>query len=660
MINRRQLLRTSGGLAALSGLAALPGCSFFSTDAVDRGGDDSGGSLAADKEAPSLAAKVEAGDLPELAKRLPKQPMIVEPLDRIGQYGGTWNTAMVTQDDATWLSQAIAYEPLVRWTTEWTDSPGTEEILPNYCESFKELEGGSIFEFKLREGMRWSDGEPVTAEDYRFTYEDYNVYDELHPYGIYALWTNPVDEKPGKFEIVDDLTIRYVFNAPKPGFLNEQALNRVMVLPKHYLAEFHKLHNPDVEKLVKKEKLNDWLQLLENKLTPWTNPDLPTLNAWSLVKPLGEGSAVTAERNPYYWKTDPDGRQLPYIDKINCEVLLDTEVEVLKVVNGELDMQLRNFGTVRNKPVIARNQEKGNYRLIEVGPTGVNALVIGFNQTFGDKQLSKLHRNKDFRVGLSHAINRQKIIDTVYAGQGKPWQCAPLEGHPAFDEEFGTQFTAYDKDEANSRLDAAGLSKKDPDGIRLFQGKKLVVTLLTNAGMPDHVDALEMVKADWKVVGVDVQVQRVAETLYWERVAANQSPCSAWTGGNFDIRATQGSNHYYVPSNPERASIWGSSWVNWYRSKGTDGETPPPPVKKSLELFDELRATYDADGAIEVAKDILAIAKEQFVYIGICTPPPTFGVVSNAMINVPESFPGSGNYMAPGPSNTEQYFFDEG
>ncbi|HEY8456810.1 MAG TPA: ABC transporter substrate-binding protein, partial [Actinopolymorphaceae bacterium] len=641
--------------AAMLLTSSVAGCSFFETGAVRK--DEPQRGDVRGKEAPQLAALVKQGKLPPVEERLPKQPLVVRPLERVGVYGGTWHTAMITTEDASWLDNFIGYEPLVRWKPEWTGSPGTDEIIPGVAQSFEEADGGKSFVFKLREGMRWSDGEPLTVEDVRFCYEDVNVYEEMHPDGFYDLWLSPFKQNVAKFEQLDDLTFRFVFDEVKPGFLNELAANVTMVMPKHYLQKFHKKYNPDIDTLVKEENLSDWMQLFWAKLDRWNNEELPCLYPWKLVTPLGKGTVVVAERNPYYWKTDNQGRQLPYIDRIECEVLLDVEVEVLKIINGELDMQMRNFSTVRNKPVIARNQEKGNYRIFTVKATGVNNLVIGFNQTFPDEKKREVLANKNLRIGLSYAINRQKIIDTVYAGQGKPWQCAPLEGHPAYDEELGTQYTEYNVDLANEYLDRAGYTERNSEGIRLRpDGEPINIVVLVNSAMPDHVDALELIKQDWRKVGVELTISRLAEELYWERVEANRAEASTWTGGDFEIRATQGSNHYYLPSNPRGASRYGSTWAHWYRSNGAEGEEPPPPVKKQLELFDKMRGTYDPEEATEIAKQILEIAKDMFYYIGICTPAETYGIVKNNFHNVPDSMPGDVGYYPPGPTNPETYF----
>ena len=252
--------------------------------------------------------------------------------------------------------------------------------------------------------------------------------------------------------------------------------------------------------------------------------------------------------------------------------------------------------------------------------------------------------------------SRQRIIDTVYAGQTIPWQCAPLEGHPAYDEELGTQFTEYSEEKANEALDRAGYTETDGDGFRLAEGERIVLTVLVPATMNDHLDAFEMIKADWAAVGVEVNVTPLAETLYWERVEANQAELSTWTGGGFEIRATQGSNHYYVPSNPRGSSRYGHDWALWYR--GQSDKEPPEIIQHQLALFDEMRTTYDADEAIEMAREILEIAKDQFFYIGICTEADGYGIVKNNFgTNIPDEMPGDVGYQPPGPTNPEQYFF---
>ena len=126
-------------------------------------------------EAPALAAMVADGTLPPLEERLPVNPMVVEPVESIGQYGGTWHAGLRGGEDNAWIFRTIAYEPLVRWTRDWTG------IIPMWPSPGRSTTDATEFTFKLREGMKWSDGEPFTADDIMFWYEDVLMNEELTP-----------------------------------------------------------------------------------------------------------------------------------------------------------------------------------------------------------------------------------------------------------------------------------------------------------------------------------------------------------------------------------------------------------------------------------------------------------------------------------------------
>src|SRR5690606_11178419 len=150
----------------------------------------------------------------------------------------------------------------------------------------------------------------------------------------------------------------------------------------------------------------------------WQNPDTPTVTAWQITAAVGEAQTVTARRNPFYFKTDPDGNQLPYIDELVFETIESEETVLLKVTNGEI--HLDDFWdpfTLPNKPVFARNAESGGYRLIDVVPASMNQGVIALNLTHKNPVLREIFQNKDFRIGLSYAINRQEIVDAVFQRQ---------------------------------------------------------------------------------------------------------------------------------------------------------------------------------------------------------------------------------------------------
>ncbi len=118
------------------------------------------------KEATALADQVKAGKLPPVEQRLPKNPMVVQPTEQVGKYGGTWRTALIGGQDTAWLTRTIAYDYLVRWDPAW------KKVMPNIAESFEASPDAKSFTFKLREGMKWSDGQPFTADDVVFYVND--------------------------------------------------------------------------------------------------------------------------------------------------------------------------------------------------------------------------------------------------------------------------------------------------------------------------------------------------------------------------------------------------------------------------------------------------------------------------------------------------------
>src|SRR5690606_8038430 len=122
----------------------------------------------------------------------------------------------------------------------------------------------------------------------------------------------------------------------------------------------------------------------------WANPELPRLHAWRLVEPYGEGTRVRFERNPYYWKVDTNGQQLPYIDEVVFDVLEDPEVLLLRAANGEIDMHARHITTDANKPVLAESRESGGYEFFDIVPSSMNTTIFALNQTHKNEQLREI------------------------------------------------------------------------------------------------------------------------------------------------------------------------------------------------------------------------------------------------------------------------------
>src|SRR5690606_11639788 len=138
--------------------------------------------------------------------------------------------------------------------------------------------------------------------------------------------------------------------------------------------------------------------------TRWRNTGLPTMQAWVLTSPYDDGGRVASERNPYYFKVDTEGNQLPYLDGYDFRVVQDAESMVLRAIAGEIDLQDRSVANYKNRATLYDNQEKGGYGFIDVPTPDHNQMILYLNLNTTDMAKRELFQKKNFRVALSHAI----------------------------------------------------------------------------------------------------------------------------------------------------------------------------------------------------------------------------------------------------------------
>ncbi len=612
----------------------------------------------AGKEAPALAKLVADGKLPSLDKRLPEKPLVVTPVDKVGTYGGTLRRGLRGSADHNGILRLLGSQGLTRWNLAFT------EALPNVAESWTVNEAATEYVFKLRKGMKWSDGTPFTADDVVFAIEDCCKNTELYKSAPAALVING---KPGTASKVDDSTVKFTFESPYGLFLEQLAtpLGQYPTLfPKHYCSQFLPKYNASVADLVKAANLNDWPSLFRSKCgdieipARWGNVAKPTLDPWVITEPYtGGATRVAMARNPYFWQVDTEGKQLPYIDTIAFGISQDVESLMLDAVSGRLDIQERHIDTLQNKPTLAKNQQKGNYHFFETVNANSQQMMIYPNITHKDPAMRAMLGNKDFRKALSLGINRPEIIEIVYLGQSKPWQTGPRDGHPWFHEKLATQFTQFDVKEANAILDKLGYDKKDgqgfrlrPDGQKVFFSIDVIPTL-----NPDFVDTLELIKRHWaEGLKIDMKINTIERALYYTRGDNNDHDFAVWQGpGGLDPVLDP---RDYVAQHPQ-GTRYAIPWAVWYTSNGKDGQEPPEHQKTRMKLFDAARATADLKKRGEIMKQMFDIAADQFECFGVCQATNLFGIANNKLANVPAKMPNSWSWPHPGPSMPQQYFF---
>ena len=602
------------------------------------------------KESPVLAELVKSGKLPPVEERLPINPVVVQPLESIGKYGGNWTTATIEKNGND-LRRNIGYEQLLRWTPKW------DGILPNVAESYEASDDAMTFTFHLREGVKWSDGEPFTADDVVFWYEDIIMNKDLTP-----------NQPSRKYTVtkIDDYTVQWKFEKPNGLFIREltQVQNeRATEAPFHYLKTYHQKYNPDIEAEVKKNNQTTWINLFNFMFSEQNNAQKPVLWGWVLNESFGEGTTqVTANRNPYYFKVDPEGNQLPYIDKYTHVLGTDNEVLVLKGLNGELDVQEQWINAPKNKPIYFDGQDKGKYHMWELTPTTVNEMNIQFNMNCTDPVIQEIVSNKDFRIGLSYAINRQEIIDVVHVSQGQPHQTAPRPESRYYHERLATQYTEFDMAKANEYLDKTGWTERDSAGFRKGpDGKKISIILEIDQGRTTYIDALELIKPTWAEAGVELIIKTMDRALWEERCRGRSlefhGSAHRFGGGSGDAVILD--QRYWVPID-RGSSMFAKGWAYWYFDKTDElAVEPPADVQKALEMYDEIRLTADEDKQVELLKQILDIAADQFYCIGTVLEPNSYGIAANRVKNVASVLPASWIYPTPAPSNPSTYYIEE-
>lgn len=606
-------------------------------------------------QAPGLDALVESGELPPLEERLPANPLVVEG-DSVGTYGGTWRMGMNGGNDNGLIVKTVAYEGLVRYDHEW------KSVIPNLAESWEVNEDATEYTFKLRDGVKWSDGTPFTTEDIAFAVEVYQ--DPDYPA---SSWIDNANN-PVSVEVVDEHSFKFSFDKPNGMFMETLASTdgiHITSLPKHYCGQFHPSHNENADADARAAGFDGWSLHLHDRcawgweMIRFSNADLPTIYPWILETGLTANTQrLNWVRNPYYWKVDGEGNQLPYIDNLEMRVSQGgVEDLTLAALNGEIDFQERHIATTVNKPLFFDGQEQGDYHLGEVIPSASNTLVLQLNLNHLDPVKRELYNNKDFRIGLSHAIDRMEIIDVVFTGQGEPFQVAPRPESQFYDEELAKQYTEFDPDLAAQHFEAAGLTERNGDGFYLMSDgnpAKITVDMIT-ALRPEWVDMLEILQLQLAAAGIDLEINSIDRTLFYEKRPGGEFDAQVWAGDG-GIEALQ-EPRYYFPFSDE--SVWAFRWAQWFNGTRPEiAEEPADWAKQQMELYNQVRASGDPEQRAELFRQILAITKEEFPVIGISLSPNSYSIIKNNLRNVPETMFNAWLFPTPAPMDPVVWYFE--
>ena len=637
-------------------------------------------------QSPLFDEAVDAGTLPPVEERLPENPRVAkEILDEYlemeeGNYGGTLRlaTAVLNWDADAFIGQNEALLTM--------ESANSAVITPNIVEDFQISEDNTTFTFKLRKGLKWSDGTEVTMEDFRFGIEDFIFNSELTPsIAAYMRDGGVGSGNPFTFEVVDDETFVIKFGSAYGGFAVHLSIAgwkgyTDILKPAHYLKPFHKDYAEEIhgsleayyefiQPYADAAGLGDataegiWVDVFNqidctnweltdpnDQMTSYMFPELtdknfPVLYGWVMTSCVN--GITTWERNPYYFKVDEYGNQLPYIDYITSKYVDNMEMVQMEYRTGGADFG-RESATIDNISMYRESEEAAGITAYTTSmhntPTDIALNVnygLNVDGTVKDDDESKAWQEvinlKDFRKALAMAIDAEELIDTVYNGFGSVY-----EPHGC----------VHDIEGANALLDGIGMVDVDGDGYRESpSGLPFQFQIWNYSEANDIIPACELYVEFWSEIGIKAQVYTTESTLLDTAQNANEIPCRvSW------VHETQ-LWHY----SDWFEGVWGPLYQDWYDAGGLAGEAgaegllaPPEDIQQFHKDVQAL-FTVDPETAVNELLPGLAefMADNQYLIIPL-TEVQQCVVINSNIGNVPEGGVGiSWNFAF------EQFYYED-
>ncbi len=604
--------------------------------------------------------------LPSLAERIPQEPLVVAPYDAIGKYGGTLDMLSNATEAGTSDVMSVRHVNLVRYSDD------LQTIVPNIAKGWEWNDDFTQLTFFLRKGHKWSDGAPFGAEDVEFWYEnlalDKTVMEVPKDYVL-------VGGKPMTVDVIDAQTVRFNLPAPKPGLLSHFANHYAQGFqPKHFLGQFHPAVNPDADANAKAIGFengyaviaayygsSDWMDTPTPMLAkPDQVADMPagaspTLESHIVIADSTEGRHFVA--NPYFHMVDSAGNQLPYINEVDEIYVVENEVRILKLVNGEVDYKAQAL-QLDSVPLLMDGQEKGDYT-IELKPE-IAFANFAFNVTSANEAKREVFGNLKFRQAMSVAINRDEINEVAYFGLGKGQQYVAFSPLPAFvDQKWLNHYAQYDPALANALLDEIGMVDTDGDGMRnLLNGEKLTLNLqFAIQGISSKL--VELVGQHWKDVGIDTTVKEVTTDEFRSAMSANQLDVTMYQKSQ-PLAVILGISELFIPPfdnyfNVRTAMLWGE----YIESDGSAGVKPPDYVYQMMKDIDAFQsAPLGSDESNALAERLVATMTENLLFIGtVKAVAPIYH--RNVVKNFPVFKSKSYDYYRTYPYRGPQWFLDE-
>jgi ABC-type dipeptide/oligopeptide/nickel transport system permease component/ABC-type transport system substrate-binding protein len=617
-------------------------------------------------EAPVLAALVQEGKLPPVAERTGPEPVVMAGMESaVGRYGGTWHRLATNPEDIEGVIRTrLSYSSLVRW------SPQGYPIVPHLAKSWSSSPDQREWTFTLREGLRWSDGAPFTTDDIMFWWEWEALYFRSENVIFHSVSFMRHTGQLGRLEQVDKHTVKFIFEEPHSFFLEKMASSIECFRPAHYLRKYHPaLGEPQLHAELMKAMNLPSPEAVYQRLLGIRNPEHPRMWPWVYMD-YRSSAPQGFVRNPYYYAVDPQGNQLPYLDRVLFDIK-NRPMITAAIAGGELTFQDRHIdfedytllsSETKRRGYTLRHWYYATRTMAQIGPN-LNRIVKPDEPESAWKK--KLLNERDFRRALSLAINRQEIIDAVFNGVGAPGQSSPGPDSPYYNDRHFHSYAAYEPATANTLLDGLGLTGRDREGFRTYpDGTRMTWFLNLAESFPP--DTAHMIATHWQQVGLRTTVQIHPRTLWQVKQAALEHDFTFWPG--LEEFMPMIDPRYYAPVNG--SSFFAPAWGRWYAYGGLRGhpdankpglEGPPPghPARRAQELYDLAQSAPSVEARIAYFNELLEIAADNVWSISVSTSPPLLASVQDGFRNVPDGALAGYYYMTPGNMGLETYFWDK-
>jgi len=439
----------------------------------------------------------------------------------------------------------------------------TGDLVPALAESWEVSDDNLRVIFTLRDGLRWSDGEPLTAEDVVFTYNDVYL-NEAIPTGTRDILRVGAS---GAFPQVRALDERRVeFTVPEPFAPFVRFTGGISILPKHALIDAATSTNA-----------NGDVEFLSTWSTDTDPSEIVGAGMYRLSDYVAAQRAIVT-RNPYYWRTDEEGEELPKIDRVIIQVIESDDGQLIAFRSGDLD-------NLDVKPeqfrLLKREEDRGRYTIYNGGPENGSRL-ISFNlnkarsqdgEPFVDPVVQNWFHTLAFRQAVAYAVDRDRMRNTTYRGLGEiqhspiwqqsPFYLSPQEGLKTYD---------YDPARAKELLTGAGFKYNSAGELEDADGNRVRFTMLVKSEEKTRVDAAVQIQQDLEAIGmrVDLQVLQFNAVLQkldrrdWEVYVGGFGGGSLDPHSGFNIWFSGGALHQFnqgpIPGQPPIEGWEVSDW----------------------------------------------------------------------------------------------------